>query len=191
MEEHRNKKTALEVARQCAPVLAGIKPSNLLIVEHTHIADIVHVLDGTEVGERLLYKDAQKSVWLIYRSVWLNQLLKQEDIADFFRTIGYTRLTELDAVLAKLGQRYVSYLDSRMDFPHEIGLLLGYPMADVRGYILNHGRDCLLNGYWKVYSDADEAQKIFDIYTKVRNLFVREISGGKQFSQIPAVCQAS
>lgn len=31
MEEHRNKKTALEVARQCAPVLAGIKPSNLLI----------------------------------------------------------------------------------------------------------------------------------------------------------------
>ena len=32
MEDHRNKKTALEVARQCAPVLAGIKPSNLLIV---------------------------------------------------------------------------------------------------------------------------------------------------------------
>ena len=188
---HRNQNTVLEVAHQCAPVLAGIKPSNLLIVEKIKVPDIVEVLQGMDVGKKLLHKTDTKSVWLIYRSTWLKELLDCRDIADFFRTYGYTKLTELDVVLSRLGQRYVAYLDSRTDFHHEIGLLLGYPIADVQGYILNKGRYCLLNGYWKVYSDAEGAKKIFDIYTKVRQFFVREVKNGKQFYQIPGTALAA
>lgn len=188
MECQKERQTALEIARQCAPVLAGIKPSNLLIVEHTPASVIVDVLDGTGVCQKLLYESDTKSVWLIYRKSWLYELLGREDIADFFKACGYTQLTVLENVLECLSVRYVTYLDRRMDFPHEIGLLLGYPMADVKGYITNKGRDCLLNGYWKVYADADEAKKIFDVYTKVRQFIVGEISCGKSFCQIPGVC---
>ena len=31
-------------------------------------------------------------------------------------------------------------LKTREDFPHEIGLLLGYPLADVKAFIENEGK---------------------------------------------------
>ena len=45
-------------------------------------------------------------------------------------------------------------------FPHEIGLFLGYPAVDVRGFI-RHG-ECKCTGLWKVYeSDVPQAQRTF------------------------------
>ena len=43
-----------------------------------------------------------------------------------------------------------------MKFPHEIGIFLGYPLADVAGFIRNKGRNCKCIGTWKVYGDAFE-----------------------------------
>ena len=45
-------------------------------------------------------------------------------------------------------------------FPHEIGLFLGYPPADVRGFM--EGKACKCTGLWKVFeSDEAEAQRYF------------------------------
>ena len=52
------------------------------------------------------------------------------------------------------------------DFPHEIGIFLGYPLDDVEGFIKNKGQNFLLNGYWKVYSNKEEKEKIFKAYKK-------------------------
>ena len=37
----------VKIANQCAPVLAGVKPSNMLVLENKHIRDVVRVLEGT------------------------------------------------------------------------------------------------------------------------------------------------
>ena len=50
------------------------------------------------------------------------------------------------------------------EFPHEIGIFLGYPLADVVGFIEHQGHDYVYCGYWKVYGDLRSAVKSFDIY---------------------------
>lgn len=45
-------------------------------------------------------------------------------------------------------------------FPHEVGLLLGYPLEDVRGFV--EGRQETARGPWKAYGDPDKARERFE-----------------------------
>jgi hypothetical protein len=47
---------------------------------------------------------------------------------------GYTDLS-LGLVLREFAARCQGYMDKENDFPHEMGLLLGYPTEDVEGVI--------------------------------------------------------
>ena len=57
------------------------------------------------------------------------------------------------------------------DFPHEIGLFLGYAPEDVDGFIrLGAGRaKCV--GTWKVYGDLEAAKKKFALFQKCTKLY--------------------
>lgn len=57
------------------------------------------------------------------------------------------------------------------DFPHEIGLFLSYPIEDVLGFIENRGKNYILNGYWKVYGNEEEARKSFFKYRKCTDVY--------------------
>lgn len=48
------------------------------------------------------------------------------------------------------------------DFPHEVGLVLGYPLEDVRGFMADGGRGAVVTGRWKVYGDVESACRRFD-----------------------------
>ena len=50
-------------------------------------------------------------------------------------------------------------LGQAAEFPHEIGLFLGYPPEDVQGFLEN--RLCKCVGCWKVYGDEQAAQNGF------------------------------
>ena len=55
--------------------------------------------------------------------------------------------------------KHLSYRLSDSNFPHEIGLFLGYPPGDVKAYIENKGKNCACCRYWKVYEDVEKAQE--------------------------------
>ena len=93
MSRDEDRKIKLEIAQQCAPVLAGVKPSNLLILENTDIGYVVKKLEGTPVSKKVLWCSNKKSVWLIYREDQLKDILADGESAAFFKTCGYTRLT--------------------------------------------------------------------------------------------------
>ena len=59
------------------------------------------------------------------------------------------------------------------DFPHEIGVFLGYPLADVIGFIQNRGKNFTACGYWKVYTDPTAAQAEFARYKKCERIYAR------------------
>ena len=44
-------------------------------------------------------------------------------------------------------------------FPHEMGVLLGYPVEDVRGFMEQNGQNALYQGYWKVYAHVPDVYK--------------------------------
>lgn len=73
----------LQSAKQCAPVLAGIKPSNLLILEGTGTLEIMEVMDGTGLSFEYLYRGNGKSVWLVYWLEEIEELLVKPETQEF------------------------------------------------------------------------------------------------------------
>lgn len=54
------------------------------------------------------------------------------------------------------------------EFPHEIGIFLGYPIWDVEGFIEHKGQNYKFCGYWKVYQDVEGAKLKFKEYDRIR-----------------------
>ena len=70
------------------------------------------------------------------------------------------------------------------DFPHEIGLFLSYPIEDVLGFIENRGKNYILNGYWKVYGNEEEARKSFFKYRKCTDVYHKLFMGGTPIEKL-------
>ena len=85
----------------------------------------------------------------LYRPKALARDLACEDAACLLNGSGYDG-TEPSGCLRCLMDRLQCQKDG---FPHEIGLFLGYPPEDVRGFIENETRNYKFTGYWKVYGD--------------------------------------
>ena len=84
----------------------------------------------------------------------------------------------LDSVLNKLSDRCRAYVQEGCNYPHEIGVLLGYPPEDVKGFVVNKGRNCLTCGYWKVYGDPESARKRFKVFDLAREKVLSCLSEG-------------
>ena len=70
------------------------------------------------------------------------------------------------------------------DFPHEMGVLLGYPLEDVKGFINNRGRNFLYTGYWKVYSDLQQKMDLFGRFEQAKEQMIRLLSYGMDIQEI-------
>ena len=166
---------ACDLATICAPTLAGLKPASLFryqpasgqdgtamaVAWHALLAPrgvTVRVLKACPVtGAVLVY---------VYRPTQVAAILQRGDVQDFLQSEGYTP-GDAESMLAQLSQR----LCCEEDFPHEIGVFLGYPLADVIGFIQNRGKNFTACGYWKVYTDPAAAQKAFDRYKKCERIY--------------------
>ncbi len=73
------------------------------------------------------------------------------------------------------------------EFPHEIGLFLGYPPEDVQGFIENRADGCKYAGCWKVYGDADAARKIFAKYKKCTDIYCMQFARGMSIERLTVV----
>ena len=85
-------------------------------------------------------------------------------------------------------ERFLVKLVKRMqesgEFPHEIGLFLGYPPVDVKGFMENPRQGVKCVGFWKVYGDQEKAERTFSSYRKCTETYRREIRSGKSLEQL-------
>ncbi len=164
------------VVFQCAPVLSGIKVSNLLIIDRDKMNTVYLMLRGTGLKCLTMAEVGDRVTVLIYDVLKLAELLSGKGVRRFLKKLGYERM-EVETVLKRLACRYRKYTKKAGEFPHELGIVLGYPLADVYGFIINHGEHFLLNGYWKVYRDADKAKSIFRLYDECTERMMKELIG--------------
>lgn len=87
-------------------------------------------------------------------------------------------------LLKRLSKRIMMYCGGDIEFPHEIGVFLEYPVEDVKGFLENNGERSLYSGYWKVYHNPDETIKLFDRYDKEREITLKEVMDGKSIRDI-------
>ena len=100
-------------------------------------------------------------------------------------SFGYEDLG-LEETLDRIADGYQEHMDGKRGFPHEIGLVLGYPPVDVEGFIKKEGRDFLYSGYWKVYGNLEDTLKIFEAYDRARDYVICMTGNGNEIRDILA-----
>ena len=166
-----------QLALQCAPLIAGLKTSNLLIVHKSNLGEIRRILRQTDISSKLLLIAGEKITMLLYRESELEAYLSSEAAVGFLLERGYQNLT-LSAIVNEFRNRYRRYMEKGQSFPHEMGLLLGYPMEDVEGFTKNEGRDALCIGYWKVYRHPAAKKQLFLRFELAKETMIQLVANG-------------
>ena len=172
-----------QVALQCAPLLTGMKISNLLTVGRSKRAAVLELFKETAVSCCILYESSEKTTFLLYIRQALETYLDRPEVRVLMDRFGY-RGWDLEEILSLVSIKYEEHMEERAGFPHEIGLLLGYPAKDVTGFIENNGKNFLCIGYWKVYSDLTECKRIFKAYSLAREHIIHMVSRGMKIDAI-------
>lgn len=165
------------VCVQCAPVLKGVKASNLITVAKGSLNLLRCALEGTEIVCVPLFSGEKTEVLLLYRHRALEKLLKQPEISGFLGSRGYEKM-EVASVLLGIRRAYQAYSSGEREFPHELGVILEYPVADVADFIRYRGENCLFTGYWKVYHNPEQAGKRFRLYDRAKETAMRQMIDG-------------
>ena len=173
----------LQLALQCAPVISGIKISNLLTIPAKSLRELSVVLKKTELSFRILYPGRERLVILIFRETKLREYLAREEIMAFIYKCGY-ETSDISKIFPLFVKRYMRYMELKQDFPHELGLFLGYPIEDVEGFIKENGKNYLYSGYWKVYKDTELKIRLFKDYERVQTEIVRLLYEGLNIMDI-------
>lgn len=165
------------VIRCCAPTLAAIKTGSLF---NCTFASRVEMTESLRAVNRCLTPkgvcalplkfQAGRALIFLYRPRMLEEDLKDTVAAQILKVCGYPEgkpTAQINYLIRRLRECEA--------FPHEIGLFLGYPAVDVRGF-MEH-RECKCTGLWKVFdSDEEQARRMFErcrhctrIYTRLNN----------------------
>jgi hypothetical protein len=162
-----------------APVTRGLKCGALLNLQRkgadlrplwAESKDMLKNMLSLEFAE---ISSSERSMLLfIYRDAPLLETLSSDGAKELLLEYGYA-----DGFASP--EPYVSEITFRFrgGIQHEIGLFLGYPPEDVRGFIENKGRGAKLSGYWKVYGDEASAFEKFKEFKKAEAESVRELLG--------------
>jgi hypothetical protein len=175
-----------QIVRNCAPTLAGIKTGSLFNVSISSDADFRHDIalfnrSMRNKGIRIIPLKVSKKYALIYlyRPNMLEHDLKDPLAASILERFGYT-VWNADRCVVDLARR----LNSSPEFPHEIGLFLGYPPLDVDGFINNPNEGFYEVGYWKVYSDVENARRAFRKFKKCTEIYGQMLKQGRTLEQL-------
>ena len=170
----------LQLIRNCAPTLAGMKVGSLFNVMEKEEAQVNFwlerwnaLLNGKGVHVRCLKYTGSAALMYVYRMEALDEQLSQPAVQALMRQMNYPAggsVRQIDHLAA--------HLKNHSEFPHEIGLFLGYPREDVWGFMCKKGRDYKCSGCWKVYGDAEKAKACFAKYRRCTNHFVKHYKNG-------------
>ena len=165
------------LANHCSPVLMGTKLSNLISVSKMDFASNEEFLSNYKsllkpygIAIEKLCECEERMQLFVYNEERLARYLKKSRIAKFLSEYGYES-NDLDVCISVLKSKLRHF-----EFPHEIGIFLGFPLDDVIGFIENQGQNYVFCRYWKVYHNPELAKRTFNLYDRLRD-FVNERLG--------------
>lgn len=168
------------LVEHCSPTLAGIKTGNMFSVynDSTDTIEEIRKLNRIMTRKGLclipLKKTQRSTLVYLYRPNLLERDLDLPEAEEILEKKGYP-CGNTGCCIAHL----VRHIMEDEQFPHEIGLFLGYPPSDVRGFMEDSRKGVKCSGCWKVYGKECEAKKLFDKYEKCREIYCEEIRKGK------------
>ena len=173
-----------KLAYHTAPALLGIKPSSLFSlcrqeISYDKIEEFNHKAAVKGLKLMVLCECQNRTLIILYNESRLKKQLYSDENSMLLEQYGYNKSMTLNDMLGRISMR-ISESDN---FPHEIGIFLGYPVKDVCGFIKNSGENYIFCGYWKVYGNAEEARRTFENYDKCRRFLCNKLCQGSDIYQ--------
>lgn len=94
----------------------------------------------------------------------LSNVLSNKKCLNFLKFIGYPSNYTLDGYIDLL----INKLHTK-DFPHEIGIFLGYPLKDVVGFMGYGNYKFCKTRYWRVYGDESISDDVYNKFISDRH----------------------
>ncbi|MGL5714769.1 MAG: DUF3793 family protein [Paraclostridium sp.] len=170
------------------PVILGSKPSEILNIssrdneKDIKIRDIDNFFKNcSKLSYEIIYKEDNSIRVLFINKESLSKTLENKKCINFLKFIGYPKEYQIGTYVDTLREKLIEG-----DFPHEIGIFLGYPLKDVVGF-MGYGNYKFNNTkYWKVYGDPKVSEKVYNNFLEDRQT-MRYIISNKTLSEIRLV----
>ena len=172
-----------------SPTLAGLKPASLFRYQFKDTRRFAlefkgwrEYLSSRGLQLRILKRCSRGGGYLLYlyRVHDLQATLTEPGNRAFLRKQGYPDDGDVRGNLFQLAER----LCLSEEFPHEIGVFLGYPLEDVEGFICNKGKNYTCCGCWKAYGDPQAARRTFARYRACTNTYRERYHGGTPVTRL-------
>jgi len=173
----------LRLIIQNAAVLKGKRISGMLFLNDKELAIISMKLHNTNISLIILCTCKKRHLVMVYRAKELEEHLRSKEVSDYLREFGYRR-DDFISNLIRLHQRMNGFYNKMKEFPHEVGVFLGYPICDIKGFLENKGERYLHSGYWKIYGNLEETRKKFLSYDEAREIAIDEFLSGRELESI-------
>jgi hypothetical protein len=173
---------------QCAsPALCGLKPANLFSIRtemleeaRDYLSNLKRTINCQGKDILIIQRGSSTKLLFVYDVKLLSEVLKNYEAIFYLKSKGYPVEDGFISLLEELVRR----LTDEREFPHEIGIFLGYPMEDVIGFETFGGRNCLYHGSWAVYSNVERARKQMNLYSDCCMACSRMLEKGIKISEI-------
>ena len=173
----------LRLIIQNAAVLKGKRISGMLFLNDKELARISMKLHNTNISLIILCTCKKRHLVMVYRAKELEEHLRSKEVSDYLREFGYRR-DDFISNLIRMHQRMNGFYNKMKEFPHEVGVFLGYPICDIKGFLENKGERYLHSGYWKIYGNLEETKKKFLSYDEAREIAIDEFLSGRELESI-------
>lgn len=171
--------------KHCSPTLASIKTGSLFrcrCSDPTELKRWIRRMNRklTCKGLRIipLRVTSESALIYVYRPGKLQADLSSSDAEKILCPMGY-HCAHPERCVARLAGK----CRQCGEFPHEIGLFLGYPPEDVQGFMAD-AKGCKCCGTWKVYGNEEKAKHLFAQYQKCTDVYMRQHKLGNSIERL-------
>jgi hypothetical protein len=172
------------LAFHSAEVLEGVKPANLITMhDRAHPCGrnlyrlwecyAAGLLAASGLQAQVLSDCGRRRLVLLYSPRLLESLLQKPNVRNFLHKAGYPPYDGAHQALATLTGRVRG-----ADFPHEIGLFLGYPLKDVAGFMGWAAIPFSSNGPWRIYGEPSRSLGLANCHKDCRRRMAQRLDGG-------------
>lgn len=181
-----------------SPVMMKVKPAMLVRISNCFkVKDFQAyevfcshqqaILDTLALDYMIMKNNGKDMQVMFYDPETLSNVLAVDDKKKFLKTMGYDCNLTTREYLEELRSRFTS-----QEFPHEIGIFLGYPLKDVKGFINDYDSGfSVTQGRWRIFGDAHESLLAMNRYHFAENFGKRIIEHYEDISLCVAKIKSS
>lgn len=180
-------------ANSCMPTLMKLKPASLVSFLKRYIPDrdcfltqLNKELNQFDGDYEVLYENDTTYCILVYNKEMLKEIFQKYCNHPIMKDNGYRDTKEdINYNLNIFKNKFTNFkIQNNHNFPHEVGILLGYPIIDVEEYIKNNGENYILCSYWKIYHNVEEAMETIQYFKQMRINAINLFFNGKDLKEL-------